>query len=94
MANSSRRPKQQIVGLVGVGLDNADGQKRLTRNEDILLVGGSAETHASLQEVSIRLNEQLRERGKRLGDAEPGEVLDLLHEAVERSGNGPAPPGP
>ncbi len=70
--------------MLGVGLDNDDGHRRITRNEDILLVGGTQETHERMQEISIKLNESLRERGKRLRDAEPGEVLDLLQRATDR----------
>ena len=83
MSTNSPRPKQEIVGLLGVGLDNKDGHQRLTRNEDILLVGGSEQTHACLQEIAGKVNESLRERGKRLRDAEVNEVLDLLHKAAD-----------
>jgi hypothetical protein len=85
MANKSDRPHLQVVGLVGVGLDG-DGQTRITRNEEILLIGGSASTHEHMQEVSIRLHESLRARGKRLGNTEAGELLDLLRQATERAG--------
>jgi hypothetical protein len=83
MAKNSRRPRPEIVGLLGVALDAKDGQKRITRNEEIVLVGGSEETHAVMQDVSIKVNESLRERGKRLRDAEADEVADLLREALD-----------
>jgi hypothetical protein len=83
MAEQAKRPKQQVIGLVGVGLDGTDGHKRVTRNEDFLVVGGSKETHESMQEVTVRFNESLRERGKRLSDAEVQEVIDLLHKATD-----------
>src|ERR1051325_7242480 len=54
--------KPQVIGLVGVGMDQKDGQMRITRNEDMLLVGGSAETHERLQDVSIRFNDSLKEQ--------------------------------
>ncbi len=73
--------KRQVVGLIGVGLDGKDGQTRVTRNEKILLVGGSEETHERLQDVSIKFNESLEQRGKQLQDAEVKEVLDLLRRA-------------
>jgi hypothetical protein len=84
MTKSSRPAKKEIVGLLGVGLDNTDGQTRVTRNEGILLVGGSKDTHECMQEVSIRLNKSLRDRGKRLPDAEIDEVIDLLHKASRK----------
>jgi hypothetical protein len=70
-----------VLGFVGVGLDNQDGHQRLTRTEHFLLVGGSEETHERMQDVTIRFNEALKERGKRLQDASTEEIEDLLHEA-------------
>jgi hypothetical protein len=72
-----------VLGFLGVGLDSKDEHQRITRNEHFLLVGGSAETHEALQEVSIKFNESLEQRGKRLQDASIAEVIDLLHRAVE-----------
>jgi hypothetical protein len=37
-----------------------------------------------MQDAAIHLTEALKERGKRLCEAEPGEVLDLLHAALDR----------
>lgn len=73
----------QVVGLLGVGLDNDDEQKRITQGEEFLLMGGSEETHERMQEVAIRFEASLKERGKRLRDASPEEVLDLLQKARE-----------
>ncbi len=69
--------------MVGLGLDGEEGHKRLTRNEDVLLVGGSENTHEQMQEISIKFNESLKDRGKRLQDAEVREVIDLLHKAAD-----------
>ena len=76
--------KPEVVGLLGVGLDNQDGHKRITHGEEFLLVGGSEDTHERMQDVVIRVTESLKDRGKRLRDAEPIEVVDLLRDAVER----------
>lgn len=75
--------EKQVVGIVGIGLDGEDGHKRITRNEEILIVGGSKETHERMQDISIRFNESLQKRGKRLRDAEAQEVIDLLRRASE-----------
>jgi hypothetical protein len=77
------RSKPEVVGLIGVGLDNQDEHKRLTRSEEMLLVGGSEETHEKLQDVAIRFSESLKNRGKRLTDASVEEVVDLLEEASD-----------
>ncbi len=80
----STRPKPEVVGLFGVGLDNQDGHKRITRSDEMLLVGGSEATHAKMQDVAIRFSEALQSRGKRLGEASVDEIVDLLHDASER----------
>jgi hypothetical protein len=84
VARKTRAEKEQVVGLLGVGLDNNDGHQRITRADEIVLVGGSQETHEKMQDVAIHFSESLKERGKRLQDAEPAEVMDLLREAMDR----------
>ncbi|MGC9454139.1 MAG: hypothetical protein ACP5HU_04685 [Phycisphaerae bacterium] len=66
--------------LLGLGLDNEDGHVRVTRGENFQLYGGSAETHEQMQDKCIRFNEKLSERGKRLDDLEPRELVDLAGE--------------
>jgi hypothetical protein len=78
---SIEKGKRQVIGLVGVGLDNKDGHQRLTRAEDILLLGGSEETHEAMQNLVIRFDASLRRRGKRLRDATVQEVIELLDDA-------------
>lgn len=84
MAKKAKQTQAEVVGFLGVGLDNEDGHQRLTQNNHFLLVGGSAETHERMQDVSIRFNESLDKRGKRLQDTEVAEALDLLRDALER----------
>lgn len=83
MARKNSKKSPQVLGLLGVGLDD-DGHKRVTRSEEFLLVGGSKETHENMQEVAIRFGESLKDRGKRLQDASVEEVADLLHRALDR----------
>lgn len=75
-APKAAKPK---AGMLGIGLDNEDGHKRLTRGDNFLLVGGSEETHEVMQETAIKVNEQLAKRGKRLEDASPEELRDIFH---------------
>jgi hypothetical protein len=72
---------RQVVGFIGVGLDNEDGDKRLTRTEHFILLGGSQETHERMQDTAIKFNANLRRKGKRLKDAPVEEVIDLLRES-------------
>jgi hypothetical protein len=82
---ASGNDKEQIAGFLGVGLDNQDGHQRLTRSEHFVLVGGSAETHACMQDTAIRFGEALGKRGKTLQEASPEEALDLLRDSIGRS---------
>lgn len=76
-------PKQRKqAAILGLGLDNEDGHTRLTRGKNFVLYGGSEETHASMQETAIKVNEQLDRRGKRLEDVSPRELLDIFREAA------------
>ena len=85
MARKSQTKKAaKVAGLLGVGLDNTDGHKRITRGEGFLLAGGSEETHERMQDVAIHVTEALQAKGKRIQDAEVREVLDLLHRALDR----------
>ena len=89
MTNNSprkRKPKDRVRGILGVGLDNPDGEKRITRSEEMILVGGSRETHERMQETAIRFSEGLEKTGKKLPDVSVKQVLDLLREAHGRTG--------
>lgn len=68
------------VSLLGLGLDNGDGHVRVTRGKNFALLGGSHETHQSMQEKCLKFNEKLDSRGKELEDLEHREFLDLARE--------------
>ncbi|MFO0849224.1 MAG: hypothetical protein U0871_11815 [Gemmataceae bacterium] len=76
----------RVAGILGLGLDTDDGQKRVTRTDEMLLVGGSRDTHERMQETAIKFSEGLEKRGKTLPEASIREVIDLLREARERTG--------
>ena len=77
------RPQPEVLGFLGVGLDNQDGHQRLTRSDGFLLVGGSAETHARMQDTAIRFGEALKRKGKALHQTSAEEALDLLRDAMD-----------
>lgn len=64
--------------LLGVGLDNTDGHKRITRADEFSIVGGSEETHGKMTETLIKTFEDLSGRGKSLQEVERDELRDLL----------------
>lgn len=72
--------ERRKAGLLGLGLDGNDDQVRITRGRNFHLLGGSHETHQSMQEKCIRLNEKLEARGKELEDLEHQEFIDLAAE--------------
>jgi len=74
------RPNQEKpqAGLLGLALDAADGQKRITRGPNFLLAGGSSETHGQMQETAIKINEHLDRNGKQLADVSPNELRDIV----------------
>lgn len=69
-------------GILAVGLDNRDEQKRITQSEYFLVVGGSEETHERMQDTAIRFEEKLKDRGKRLQDTSIKEAIDLLRDSI------------
>lgn len=66
--------------LIGVGLDGADGHKRLTKGDNFVLTGGSEETHERMTETAIKINEKLDARGKRLEEISREEFTDIVGE--------------
>lgn len=77
------KPKGQAA-LLGLGLDNQDGHKRITTGEQFAIVGGSAETHDRMTETVVKTFEELKSRGKHLAQVEPGELAEILHKATPR----------
>lgn len=77
--------RQKSAAMLGLGLDNDDGQTRLTRGKNFLLVGGCQDTHAMMQETAVKINEKLDQRGRRLEDVSVSELRDIcseIHESV------------
>jgi len=79
----SNHPKPDSL-LLGLGLDNKDGHKRLTKGDNFVMVGGSEETHERMTETAIKFNEKLAKKGKNLHDLSPEEFRDLMQEASDR----------
>ena len=77
------RKKDPEAMLLGLGLDNRDGHRRLTKGDNFCLVGGSEETHERMTETAIKFNERLSRKGKRLKELSPEEFRDMMHEASE-----------
>jgi hypothetical protein len=83
VSNKREQNDRRVVGFVGIGLDNEDEHKRLTRTEHFFLIGGSHATHEHMQDTAIRFAEELERRGKRLEQTAVDEVLEIFHECRE-----------
>ena len=76
--------KSPRASMLGVGLDSNDGETRLTRGKNFTLVGGSEETHAVMQETAVKVNEELKRKGKTLDETSPEEFRDVLYDVVDK----------
>ena len=70
-------------GLLGIGLDAKDGHHRVSSGTDFLLVGGSADTHEIMQDLVIRMEENLKKRGKSMRELDGDEFDDLVAESFD-----------
>ncbi|PXA04265.1 hypothetical protein DDZ13_06930 [Coraliomargarita sinensis] len=76
--NDQSQPKAK-AHLVGVGLDNSDGHKRITQAERFAIVGGSEETHGRMTETVVKTFETLDRKGKSLEEVEKQELAEIIH---------------
>jgi len=77
-----RQPK--LGGILGVGLDNEDGHKRITTGEKFVLVGGSQDTHERMTETMVKTFEELKRRDKQLETVDPHELGEIIDKAQPR----------
>jgi hypothetical protein len=83
---SKKKKEPKVGGILGLGLDAEDGHSRVTQTDEMMLVGGSESTHERMQETAIRFGEELERRGKALPETSVREAMDLLREAIEKTG--------
>lgn len=83
-ASQPTPPKK--AALLGLAFDHEDGHKRLTRGKNFVLLGGSQETHAVMQETAVKINEHLDRRGKRLEDVSTKELRDICRDVRDAMG--------
>ncbi len=53
MSKKKKKPALRAA-LLGVGLDNEDGHKRITTGEQFAIFGGSDETHGRMTETAMK----------------------------------------
>lgn len=79
----SGNSKKKAV-MLGLGLDNEDGHKRVTRGDNFVISGGSEETHERMTETAIKVNEKLSSKGRRLEEISGREFVDIIQEVSNR----------
>lgn len=77
-----RSPNKPKAHLLGLGLDNQDGHKRITASEQFTILGGSAETHERMTETVVKTFETLKTRRKHLHTVEPTELAEIIHKST------------
>jgi len=79
-----KKPQPKVSGIVGLGLDNEDGHKRITTGEKFVLVGGSQETHERMTETMVKTFEELKRRDKPLEKVGPQELAEIIDKSQPR----------
>lgn len=69
---------KQPRGILGIGLDNDDGHKRLTKAESFTIIGGSEETHEKMTETLIKSMEEISRSNRRIEDLERTELREII----------------
>jgi len=80
-SNNNKKDKKSI--MLGVGLNNEDEHKRITKGDNFYLVGGSEESHERMTETAIKVNEKLSSKGKSLDDISQKEFVDIIREVSD-----------
>ena len=91
VAMETRRPKiRRKKGLlVGIRVEKGDGHSRVSRGKDFVALGGSKEGHEHLRETVAEISDEVKRRGRHMGEVRPEEFREILQRAVEKVG--PAP---
>jgi hypothetical protein len=67
-----------VVGLLGVGFDDKDGQVRITQAGDYQVIMGSRDSHRVLQKICLQIKEKVDASGRVLNDYTPEEFIELM----------------
>ena len=84
MSKKKKKQPAKAAGLLGVGFDNDDGHKRITTGEQFAILGGSEETHQKMTETVVKTFEELKARGKHIGNVEKRELAEIVQKSTPR----------
>jgi hypothetical protein len=65
------------AGILGIGLDDGNGHTYITRGDDVLLLGGSEDTHKIMQAKVHQFEQELFLRGRTLLDLTEAELNEI-----------------
>ncbi|MCF7848412.1 MAG: hypothetical protein K9M45_06135 [Kiritimatiellales bacterium] len=77
--------KKKIVRLLGVGFDSEDGHVRITQGVDFDVLMGSDQCHEYMQRFCSRIEEGLKQQGRRLENISPEELTEFVQSLREPS---------
>ncbi len=80
--NEEKETKRHLIGL---GVDQDDDLKRITRTEDITLLGGSEETHERMVEEAQAFVEMLNRYGKKMEELTRKEYYEIVEKISRNS---------
>ena len=70
--------RRKIIRLLGVGFDGDDGHVRITSGEKFDVLMGSEESHDYINQLIIRVEEELKKRDISLDDLTPEEFSEFI----------------
>jgi hypothetical protein len=73
-----RTGEKKVVGLLGVGFDQKDGQIRITHSDNYKVLMGSKDCHRALQKICLKIEERVTASGRVLSDYTPEEFIELV----------------
>ena len=78
--------------LVGLRVEKADGHTRVSRGEDFVALGGSKEGHEHLRETVAEISDEVKRRGREMGEVRREELKEIVARAIEKVGPAPSDP--
>jgi hypothetical protein len=76
--------------LVGVRLDRGDGHSRVSRGKDFVALGGTKEAHEHLRETVAEISDEVKRRGREMGEVRKEEFREILALVVDKVGPAPS----
>ena len=77
--------------LVGVRVEKKeDGHSRVSKGKDFVALGGTKEGHEHLRETVAEISDEVKRRGRSMGEVRHEEFREILARAIEKVGPAPS----